>query len=99
MTKIFNLSGIYSIAGNYLTNTKFKFLIAKRKNLAPKKPVAFLLDKTTPSGQYISSLYFKESDSTGNEVYKFDFQGHNYFLKVNNLNKQAQIYESPNPIS
>jgi hypothetical protein len=99
MSKLLNLSGIYNVAGNYLTNIKFKFLIAKRKNLAPKKPVAFLLDKTTPSGQYISSLYFKESDNTGNEVYKFDFQGYNYVLKVNNSNKQAEIYESPSPIS
>lgn len=99
MTKLLNLSGIYDVAGNYLTNIKFKFLIAKRKNLAPKKPTAFLLDKTTPSGSYISSLYFKESDNTGNEVYKFDYQGHNYILKVDSTKKQAQIYESPIPIS
>lgn len=94
MTKINPLVGLYKLEKNYLLSTdkavNRKLLLTSRINISAKKPVNFLLDKSTPKGSYISSL-FRVSDNTGIETYNFDYKNVKYTLTIDKDNQIAEI--------
>ena len=90
MTKISNLVGTYQYTNKVLTNTLgLKLLISNRLNTSSTKTPLFLVDKSTPKGQYVSSLYPIDENST----YKFDYKGIGYVLTIKN--DIATIEQSP----
>ena len=94
MTKINPLVGLYKLEKNYLLSTdksvNRKLLLTSRINISAKKPVHFLLDKSTPKGSYISSLFWV-SDNTGIDTYNFDYKSVKYILTIDKDNQIAEI--------
>ena len=94
MTKINPLVGLYKLEKNYLLSTdkavNRKLLLTSRINISAKKPVHFLLDKSTPKGSYISSLFWV-SDNTGIDTYNFDYNSVKYILTIDKDNQIAEI--------
>lgn len=94
MTKINPLVGLYKLEKNYLLSTdkavNRKLLLTSRINISAKKPVHFLLDKSTPKGSYISSLFWV-SDNTGIDTYNFDYKNVKYILTIDKDNQIAEI--------
>lgn len=94
MTKINPLAGLYKLEKNYLLSTdkvvNRKLLLTSRINISAKKPVHFLLDKSTPKGSYISSLFWV-SDNTGIDTYNFDYKSVKYILTIDKDNQIAEI--------
>lgn len=87
MTNLSNLIGEYQYTNKVLTNTLgLKLLIANRGNTSKTKTPLFLLDKTTPAGSYISSLYPSAAD-----VFNFDYKGYKYELKIDQVRGKAFI--------
>ena len=87
MTNLKKYIGTYQYENKVLTNTTgLKLMIANRSNTTNTKTPLFLLDKTTIKGGYISSLY-----PLANDLFKFDYKGFAYHLKVDNLEKVAFI--------
>lgn len=87
MTNLSNLIGEYQYTKKVLTNDfGLKLLIANRGNTTKTKTPLFLVDKTTPKGNYISSLY-----PLGDAVFKFDYKKINYELKIDELRGKAFI--------
>ena len=77
MTKIFNLVGTYQCKGKLLSNPLgLKLLICGRGNTSKTKAPLFLMNKSVPKGEYVSSLYPIDENST----YKFDYKGVNYII-------------------
>ena len=75
MEQKYSFVGNYKTKGTYLVGNNLKLLITKRKHVTPTKSTFFILDKTTSSGTYISSLY-----SITDNQYKFDYKGVNYII-------------------
>lgn len=87
MTNLSNLIGEYQYNQKVLTNTLgLKLLIANRGNTSKTKTPLFLVDKTTPKGSYISSLYPSAAD-----VFNFDYKGYKYELKIDQVRGKAFI--------
>jgi hypothetical protein len=87
MTNLSNLIGEYQYTNKVLTNSLgLKLLIRNRSNTSKTKTPLFLLDKTTPAGSYISSLY-----PSGDAAFKFDYKKINYELKIDELKGKAFI--------
>ena len=72
-------TGVYSKAGNQLTNSELKLLIQERKNPTEKKSKHFLSDITGGKYTYISSLY--PTTIAGN--YLLDYKGIQLQLRLN----------------
>lgn len=81
MTANYNFVGNYTIKGSYLISKNLKLLISERKNVTLNKPKYFLVDKSDPKGNYISSLYYLAENQ-----YYFDYGGIRYELKYNSDN-------------
>lgn len=80
MARNYLFVGNYKRSGNKLTHTdtpNLQILIAERQKVTSKKSKYFILDKSTPSGKYISSLY-----ELGNNQFYFDYQGLKYKLEL-----------------
>jgi len=94
MTNLYPLVGLYKLEKNYLLSTdksvNRKLLMTSRINIGAKKPVNFLLDKSTPKGSYISSLFWV-SDNTGIDTYNFDYKSIKYTLTIDKNNQLAEI--------
>ena len=94
MTKITSLVGLYKLQKNYLLSSDKtitrKLLMTSRINVGGKKPVHFLLDKTEPKGNYISSLFWV-SDNTGLDTYNFDYKNVKYILTIDKNKEIAEI--------
>lgn len=89
MTNLEKFVGEYQKEKNVLTNGQgLKLLIANRSNTSQTKTPLFLLDKSTPKGSYISSLY-PLSDCE----YRLDFKGVKYELKIDNNTNKAHIHQ------
>ena len=58
MTANYNFVGNDQIKGKYLISKNLKLLISERKNITLNKPKQFIIDKSVPKGNYISSLYY-----------------------------------------
>jgi len=87
MTNLSNLIGEYQYTNKVLTNSLgLKLLIRNRSNTSKTKTPLFLLDKTTPAGSYISSLYPSAAD-----VFNFDYKGYKYELKIDQVRGKAFI--------
>lgn len=87
MTNLSNLIGEFQYTKKVLTNTLgLKLLIANRGNTTKTKTPLFLVDKTTPKGSYISSLY-----PSGADAFKFDYKGIKYELKIDEVNSKAFV--------
>lgn len=79
MTNLKNLVGEYQYSNKVLTNnTGLRLLIANRTNTSKSKTPLFIVDKTTPKGGYISSLYPLATPNT----YSFDYVGVKYNLII-----------------
>lgn len=76
MSANYNFVGNYTKKGNYLISQNLKLLISERKEVTPKKPKNFIVDKSVPKGNYISSLYYVAENQ-----YYFDYNGIRYELK------------------
>lgn len=81
MSANYNFVGNYTIKGNYLISSNLKLLISERKETTLNKPKTFLIDKTVPKGNYISSLYY----SAENQYY-FEYNGIRYELTYSSDN-------------
>ena len=81
MTANYNFVGNYQIKGNYLISKNLKLLISERKNITLNKPKQFIIDKSLPKGNYISSLYYIAENQ-----YYFDFNGTRYELTYSSDN-------------
>lgn len=87
MTNLSNLIGEYQYTKKVLTNTLgLKLLIANRGNTTKTKTPLFLVDKTTPKGSYISSLY-----PLSDAAFTFDYKGYKYELKIDEVNSKAFV--------
>jgi hypothetical protein len=87
MTNLSNLIGEYQYTKKVLTNNLgLKLLIANRGNTSKTKTPLFLVDKTTPKGNYISSLY-----PLSDAAYSFDYKGYKYELKIDEVKGSAFI--------
>ena len=75
MSANYNFVGNYQIKGSYLISKNLKLLISERKKPTLNKPKNFLIDKSVPKGNYISSLYYVAENQ-----YYFDFNGVRYEL-------------------
>ena len=90
MTNLVKYVGTYQYENKVLTNnTGLKLMIANRGNVSSTKAPYFLLDKTTPKGSYVSSLYPLGTP----DVYQFDYKGYAYKLKINEKEGIATINE------
>lgn len=92
MANLKNFSGTYNLIGSQLLNTETntKLLLSERSNLTGKKARYFLVDKSTPSGSYISSLY-ECANCTQKDTYYFDYQNIKYVLIVKKDQLKAYI--------
>lgn len=92
MSNLTNLTGTYKVDGSYLIHIDHpvKLCVTTRTHTATKKPLKFLVDKTTPNGGYISSLY-PTRDHTGGDSYNFDFKGYRYILTINKTTQTGRI--------
>lgn len=87
MTNLSNLIGEYQYTKKVLTNNLgIKLLIANRGNTTKTKTPLFLVDKTTPKGSYISSLY-----PLSDAAFTFDYKGYKYELKIDEVNSKAFV--------
>lgn len=87
MPNLSNLIGEFQYQKKVLTNTLgLKLLIANRSNTSKTKTPLYLLDKTTPAGIYISSLY-----PLSDAAFSFDYKGYKYELKIDEVNSKAFI--------
>ena len=87
MTNLSNLIGEYQYTKKVLTNNLgLKLLIANRGNTTKTKTPLFLVDKTTPKGSYISSLY-----PLSDAAFTFDYKGYKYELKIDEVNSKAFV--------
>lgn len=92
MANLKNFSGTYNVVGNQLLNTdnNTKLVLSERANVTGKKTRYFLLDKSTQSGTYISSLY-EFTMNTDIDTYSFDYQSIKYILTINKAELKAYI--------
>lgn len=81
MSANYNFVGNYQIKGNYLISRNLKLLISERKNPTLNKPKTFIIDKSVPKGNYISSLYYVAENQ-----YYFDYNGIRYELNYSSDN-------------
>lgn len=86
MVKINNLQGEYKLFKRVLKGNGLKLLIAKRNKTTKTKTPQFLYDISTKQGRYISSLY-----PLADNVYKLDFQGVEYQLKLDEAESKGFI--------
>lgn len=75
MTANYKFVGNYQINGSYLISKNLKLLISERKKVTLNKPKQFIIDKSLPGGNYISSLYYIAENQ-----YYFEFNGIRYEL-------------------
>ena len=81
MSANYNFVGNYQIKGSYLISKNLKLLISERKKPTLNKPKYFIIDKSVPKGNYISSLYYVAENQ-----YYFDFNGIRYELNYSSGN-------------
>lgn len=90
MSKIIPYVGKYQYNDKKLINNEgLKLLIANRGNTSKTKTPLFLLDKSTPKGSYVSSLY----PLNDMDAYSFDYKGFRYNLKIDETKGIAEIQQ------
>jgi hypothetical protein len=86
MEQKYQIVGAYNKQGNKLISTSACLLISERKQIAPNKPKYFLVDKSTPQGKYISSLY-----PVSHGKYSFDYNGIKYRLEISEMAAEIKM--------
>jgi hypothetical protein len=92
MQQNYDFVGTYQREGAKLISGTITLLISERKQITPTKPKFFIVDKSTPKGCYISSLFpIRASNTTGEVLYHFDYKSIKYKLILNEATAQIII--------